>query len=251
MMIVGLVSLALTQQSLTRPVFAIGGDSISAMELVAAARERGLQLSVPEVFKHPQITDLARVMHRSNGSNERIAPFSLLSASQLGSLTEEEIKNRVAAICGFSSPGCVEDVMPLTSLQAGLLAMTARRPGDYVGRGSRQAIEMRDWHFRIQTARLAFDLRQHVDVDRFRRACEEVVNRVAILRTRIVDLGSAGLVQVISDRPIQWHDAENLNDYLQSDEAEPMGLGSDLIRFALVQQTTSTPIFVLTIHHAL
>ena len=98
----------------------------------------------------------------------------------------------------------------------------------------------------MQTARMVFDLQQHVDVDRFRRACEEVVNRVAVLRTRIVDLGSAGLVQVISDGPIQWHDAENLDDYLCSDTAAPMGLGSDLIRFALVRQASSMPIFVLT-----
>ena len=114
------------------------------MELVAAARERGLQLSVPEVFKHPQITELAKTMHRSNAFDERIAPFSLLSTSQFGSFTETEIKNRVAAMCGFSSPACVEDVMPLTSLQAGLLAMTARRSGDYVGRDNHHAIEVRN-----------------------------------------------------------------------------------------------------------
>ena len=98
---------------------------------------------------------------------------------------------------------------------------------------------------------MVFDLQQHVDVDRFRRACEEVANRAAILRTRIVDLGSAGLVQVISDGSIQWRDAGDLDDYLCSDTAEPMSLGSDLIRFALLQQESSAPIFVLTIHHAL
>ena len=37
----------------------VGGDSITAMRLVGAAREQGLSLTVADIFEHPQLSSLA------------------------------------------------------------------------------------------------------------------------------------------------------------------------------------------------
>lgn len=43
--------------------FNVGGDSIAAMQLVVKAREAGVELTVKNVFRHPRLQDLARVVH--------------------------------------------------------------------------------------------------------------------------------------------------------------------------------------------
>src|SRR5262249_39810767 len=45
---------------LTANFFHLGGDSISAIRLVAIARQRGLQLEPREIFLHPVLGDLGR-----------------------------------------------------------------------------------------------------------------------------------------------------------------------------------------------
>ncbi|KHN96131.1 non-ribosomal peptide synthetase [Metarhizium album ARSEF 1941] len=43
--------------------FRIGGDSIGAMKLVALARKTGLPIAVKDVFKHPTMRDLCKLLH--------------------------------------------------------------------------------------------------------------------------------------------------------------------------------------------
>ena len=66
--------------SATDSFLRIGGDSISAMRLVAAARKQALALSVAEVFRHPILSDMALAvqMVESNHIPEQIAPFTLI-----------------------------------------------------------------------------------------------------------------------------------------------------------------------------
>ncbi|OAA52165.1 nonribosomal peptide synthase [Beauveria brongniartii RCEF 3172] len=60
----------------------IGGDSIGAMRLVAAAREEGLSLTVAEVFRQPTLEDLARnISHGDYTSFHSYTPLSMVSAS--------------------------------------------------------------------------------------------------------------------------------------------------------------------------
>lgn len=46
--------------------FALGGDSILAMQLVAKAGQRGFKLSIKEIFAHPTIAELIVIINREN-----------------------------------------------------------------------------------------------------------------------------------------------------------------------------------------
>ncbi|KAH8836443.1 putative secondary metabolism biosynthetic enzyme [Pyricularia oryzae] len=60
----------------------IGGESIAAMRLIAAARAANLSLTVAQIFKAPKLCDLALLVKEAgNGNDTEIpltAPFALL-----------------------------------------------------------------------------------------------------------------------------------------------------------------------------
>jgi aryl carrier-like protein len=106
----------------------IGGDSIKAMKLVGAARDQGFSLTVAEVFSHPRLRDLARFLNSNTLDSEvAVPPFALLGAK----VDQNDAIRKAASLCNVSHEQ-IKDIFGCTSLQEGLLAMTARRLGDYV-----------------------------------------------------------------------------------------------------------------------
>lgn len=139
----------------------------------------------------------------------------------------EEILTEVALQCGVGE-NVIEDIYPATSLQEGLIALTIKQPGSYVGQ-------------------LAFHLPSTLDLGRFRAAWELVVQNREVLRTRLVNLGSQGTLQVVLDEQLTWEDSgENFESYLRKSKLEPMGFGTPLCRYAIVDSY-----FILIIHHAI
>jgi aryl carrier-like protein len=51
--------------------FQIGGDSVVAMRIVAAAREVNLRLTVADIFQYPRLSELAIFLH-SRAENETV-----------------------------------------------------------------------------------------------------------------------------------------------------------------------------------
>lgn len=111
--------------------------------------------------------------------------------------------------------------------------MTAKRPGSYISRS-------------------VFELRDSIDLRRFKAAWEGVLAVADILRTRIAQIERHGLVQILTKEQLQWSVSEDLEDYLYHDQQLSMGLGTPLTRFAIVSSNqTGKKFFVWTIHHAL
>ncbi|KAK5637354.1 hypothetical protein RRF57_013066 [Xylaria bambusicola] len=207
--------------------FQLGGDSIVAMKAVPLAREIGIQLSVADIFRHPTLEAL--VESRRTATNEHvesIQPFALLAKSQ-------DIRNEAAVLCD-TDPPAIEDAYPCTSLQEGLLSLTAKRPGDYV----MQAI---------------FQISPDVDIARFKYAWECVVASTPILRTRIIEHEKLGLIQVVTNEGVAWTEGEELEEYLRKDAMDLMGIGKRLSRFSIVTKrgVSQSRCLVWTIHHAL
>lgn len=195
----------------------IGGDSLGAMRLVAAARKNGLAFSVADVFKFPKLCDLAKIVGKEDplkdSSQEAILPFSLLHSKT----PIADVKARAAGLCTLDAES-IEDVFPCTSLQAGLLAETVRRPGDMV-------------------LSEKFALKDGINASQFHKAWKNIIQLYPILRTRIVDFGEEGLVQVIV----------NQNQCaLENATALSFGLGTPLVSYNI-----SGNIFSWSIHHAL
>ncbi|KAL8950907.1 MAG: hypothetical protein Q9222_003085 [Ikaeria aurantiellina] len=201
----------------------LGGDSIGAMRLAALAYDQGLLLSVADIFAFPRLDRMAHVIKEDSPLPEAlmVAPLSLLRSG----ISPNDITLSAARLCHVSVSQIV-DIYPCTPLQEGLLAMTARRSDQYISRSVLQ-------------------LQESIDPERLRRAWRSTVDRLSILRTRIVDVPGQGLVQVVL-RDWYWASGTNIESYVRKDEGEPMGLATQLCRAAIISQT-----FTLTIHHCL
>ncbi|UKZ48294.1 NRPS [Trichoderma virens] len=210
----------------------MGGDSISAMRLVAEARKAGLHLSVADILQQPVFQEIAnnaiQIMGNSK-SEQHIAPFSLLGkATNIASLV-----NDLSSLYGVD-PSHIKDIYPCTPLQEGLLSLSSRA-GDYI----LQAV---------------LEISPKINLVSFKRAWNEVFQTTAILRTRIVQHRSFGLLQMVLDGQLNWTDIPDasLDQFLENDKNIDMGIGQPLTRFALLRDSMGTAKwFVWTVHHSL
>ncbi|HEU0078864.1 MAG TPA: amino acid adenylation domain-containing protein, partial [Longimicrobiaceae bacterium] len=92
--------------------FAAGGDSILAVRVVARARERGVELSVADLFETSTVEELAE--RTARGTPEGALLEAILRRDRRPfDLVREEDRRRL--------PDDAEDAYPLSSLQAGML----------------------------------------------------------------------------------------------------------------------------------
>lgn len=186
-------------------------------------------MSVEDVFKHPRLCDLANIVRKTpleEMTSETIPPFSLLDGQD-----ETTIRETVAHLCGIAASQ-IEDVFPCTPLQEGLMALSARRTDQYV-------------------VRSVHEMLPSVQLDQFRAAWDTVTSQSPILRTRIVDFGHQGLVQVVTDSPMEWSSDARTASGVGIDQPYTMGLGTPLARFDFQTSPDGQHFFMLTMHHAI
>jgi amino acid adenylation domain-containing protein/non-ribosomal peptide synthase protein (TIGR01720 family) len=228
--------------------FRHGGDSVMAMRLVAAARQKGISLTVASIFQTLKLSDMAKVAVGSLGPNGEVSadanivianeeeplpgpaePFSLLKVKK--TMDMQGLLKQVASICRVDL-GSIEDIYPCTQLQAGLVAASQRQPGAYVAVNS-------------------YELPAGTDIVRFKKAWQEVVDSEAILRTRVVFLDRLGFLQVVVRDKIAWTSATSLDDLPETDRHLPPQDGGILSRYTIIGENSSRPTFTWTAHHAL
>ncbi|MFI9811769.1 non-ribosomal peptide synthetase [Saccharothrix variisporea] len=140
--------------------FTAGGDSISSILLVAAARRRGLAFTVDDVFRHPTARALGRIAGaRVVDDAPEPTPFSLLGGD----------RDRV--------PSDAVEALPASALLTGLVLESARDRG-----------------YRVYVT--AVRVRADFDEDRFRFAVHAVSGRHPYLRSSLLLSGVERPVQV-------------------------------------------------------
>ena len=210
--------------------FVLGGDSVAAMRLVAAARAEQVLLSVLDIFRKPTLVEMAQACSDLEEGDEAVLrPFGLLG--HVDSL--DELLDEVTAHCEVQKEQ-VADAYPCTALQEGLMTMSIKQPGAYV-------------------AHNVFPLPEAVDLEQFKSAWGKAVDDMEILRTRIVHTTSSGFVQVVLKREdIEWYTAERTEDVLESPAQIPQHNGSPLMRLTLVVNPSEHQrYFVWSIQHCL
>nr|UBX54569.1 non ribosomal peptide synthetase [Aspergillus sp.] len=206
--------------------FRLGGDSIRAMTLIPKAREEGYAITMSDVFTHPRLCDLAHVARRIEDDLQcPVLPFALIPASNdLVSIAAMRCRVPVAQI---------QDIYPCTPLQEGLMALSIKSANRYV-------------------VTFRYELDPRVDLDHFQTAWIDTMEANPILRTRMIQSDcTPGTFQVVlADCPHFLHFAD-LDKHDRYTQAQPRGLGDELVQLALIHMANGAVQFHLTLHHAL
>lgn len=206
--------------------FRHGGDSISAMRLVTAARREGYSIGVADIFQGPRLSEMAQKLVGVSPSsveegNEVIAPFSLLKKN----VPVAEIKDEISITCQIS-PEQIEDILPCSAIQEGLVAISSSKPGSYVTQN-------------------IYKLPVSVDLSRFKMAWERLYQNESILRTRIFHSKSDGFLQVVVREELEWGSSDSPDRYL------PAKNGGRLSSYTITQDPSGHLNFIWTAHHAI
>ncbi|WP_168701931.1 amino acid adenylation domain-containing protein [Gordonia paraffinivorans] len=221
--------------------FALGGDSIVSMRLVAAARDAGLTITGRQVFEAKTVAALAALAvpgAATAATRDGEAPESTVDLAGLG---ETDLEN-----LGHRHPDLV-DVWPLSPTQAGIHFHSTLDP---------DAVD-------TYTVRSTIRLSGEVDAERLRRAAQALVDRHDILRAAFAET-SRGPRQVVvrhaevAFREIDLSGAEageaaaEAARIAAADDAAGFDLAvPSLIRFTLVHLGPDAHELHITNHHVI
>jgi amino acid adenylation domain-containing protein len=208
--------------------FSMGGDSLRAMRLVAAAREDGIVLNVPDIMLNPTLSAMAaKATPLSDEETNEVSPFSLIGQDW----DVEQARIESAQLCAVDA-AAVEDVYPCTPLQEGLMALSAKFNDAYVAQ---------------RVATLPLEIAR-----KLKMAFDTAVEDLPVMRTRIINVPGRGLFQVVlKDAQLVREHGPDVTNYLEEDRNETMSLGKALFRYGLVEECESDKAhFIITMHHA-
>ncbi|KAI2641171.1 acetyl-CoA synthetase-like protein [Xylaria nigripes] len=200
--------------------FHCGGDSLSAIKLVAMARKDNFKLTVQDIFDHPRLSALACVVRSGwtvkDGNNVSPEPFSLVH-------NQREVIRSAAQQCQLPVRS-IEDIYPCTPLQRGLMSETMRDPKAFI-------------------SKILLPLPRNIDIQRLQTAWVATAKANPILRTRVVLSPSYGLLQVVVREDIRW-------TVSKSNEIRTVvgGIGKPLVELFLCQHGQDKQL-IMTIHH--
>ncbi|KAI9370294.1 Nonribosomal peptide synthetase 13 [Aspergillus egyptiacus] len=213
----------------------LGGDSLQAIRLVAAARRAGLVLRTDNVLS-PQSTlaeqsQRAAAIPTSDGDlaedGDGPAPFALLPVEQ-----RREILDVAQKQCRVPLRR-IEDIYPCTALQEGMFIASLKHPGMYTGQ-------------------ITFGVPEKMDVPRLRAAWLSVVTANPALRTRIIQTHGGQLMQAVIVGDFVWEEAPQETPLCRSCEASDItkmgAVGVPLVRFRHRPRHRQ---LIMTIHHSI
>ena len=163
--------------------FALGGDSIRSIQVLAQARARQLHFTLPELFAQPTVRQLAALSltHTAEGPIQPVKPLELVDQEDRQRLDQD-----------------VQDAYPLIELQAGMLFHAAYSP--------ETAVYHDVFGCRIGAA---------LDQPALRAALDTLTRRHDALRTRFALSGFSRPLQLVQDQahiPLFVHDLTELED---------------------------------------
>lgn len=206
---------------------ALGGDSITAVRLAVAVRStsNGKTLAVVDILRFPRLDQMAARLKDESRSVSRpsLAPFALLSATELASVKDTMTKTH----SGFP----MLDAYPCTPLQEGFMQATSQDNFAYV-------------------SHQVFAPGPHVDMEQLRQVWRDVFSKFEILRTIIVTTSSGDMVQVVLPlaSESQVVHVPSLSGYFEDADAHAVREGSPLFKVAFVAEPERK--VILTAHHA-
>ena len=210
----------------------LGGESILAMKLVSLAREEGLCVTVRELFHCQNIFELAKTVTRlrdSTAYTSEVAAFAMVGGLLNASSIVQSLSDQNVFMDG------IDDIYPCTPFQEGIMALSITYPGSYVAQ---------------HVFKLSDELSCSLPI--FRTAWINVISSHAILRTRVVQIDSGVLMQLVSNEVAEFVVQGDLDKYLAMDRENRICLNCPLSRYAIIgPNSTGNYHFVWTTHHSM
>ncbi|KAI5856739.1 non-ribosomal peptide synthase [Durotheca rogersii] len=222
---------------LTDSFFQLGGDSIGAMKIVSELRADGFELTVPEIFSHRTLYDMARVLREGKPAVESAEPppppFSLLDVPDAEAFIAEVVRPVLPR-----DDLVIKDIIPARPLQHIAVRGTTRLP-------------------RYSARYELFHLDGPVDRERLFASCQELVARNEVLRTVFVERGGSCFGVVLESLRVAVESYEIEGDVpsfchklCDVDVQTRMPLGSPFVKFLFVRGEASRSCLAVRISHA-
>ncbi|KAL8871747.1 MAG: hypothetical protein Q9174_002487, partial [Haloplaca sp. 1 TL-2023] len=217
--------------------FQLGGDSFTAIQTAAAAKERGYDVSVKQIYQNPHLGNLAAVatpipktvpMDQAAPRSETLDIPTTKAAPRRDNSDHWTILKKEAARACDVPEDAVEAVYPASPFQKSLAASWSRNHSEE----------------RPYVASIVLEVPKTIDLVGLLRALDTIVLRNPIFRTRLV-YSSEGAMQVVN-RASLGVSSEDIKEHTAL--AAPFGEGKPLLDYKLSQGCTWQ---ILRIHHAL
>lgn len=218
--------------------FALGGDSLKAIHLAGAYRRQGASLKVANIMQYPELKNMATM----------VMPLEDVSSSaQLNASSREETSFREpdsiledAAEQADVAKEAIRAIYPCTPLQQEMMELS---------------LQGQPHQFAHELCRLWPTL----DLERFKKAWEDIVNLHPILRTRFIQAKQDGYMrQVIVAEKLHWGSATDFDSYMSRHFGQTLRLGERLARWTLYQEEpspengeTCANMLIISLHHSL
>lgn len=183
-----------------RSFIALGGDSITAMKVVARCRREQLKVSVLDVVRAKSLIDLASKTVRS--SQVSVEEDTVIAPASTPAERTAAIDDALLSKAGLSSKDDVEDIYGCSPVQDGILLSQVKFPGTYEIRRVLKVLSIMD----ATTTILGLQ-----------RAWQGVVDRHQSLRSIFVDAGGIFQQIVLKNVTASVHCCEYM---CSDDEAE-------------------------------
>jgi amino acid adenylation domain-containing protein len=213
--------------------FALGGDSIRSVLIVAKAREHGIEFSLQHLFQHQTIREL------SSAHDLQTADVVETTTGEAFDLISVEDREKI--------PEGVEDAYPLTMLQAGMLFEGAYNERDAI-------------YHNVST----YHLEAPFDLPAMKEAMHRVLRRHPVLRTSFDLLNFSEPLQLVHrsiELPLHVEDLrdlpeatqeERLAEWFEEEKRRPFDwAAAPLLRFHLHRRSRQRFQFNMTEHHAI
>ncbi|KAL8660627.1 MAG: hypothetical protein Q9202_006372 [Teloschistes flavicans] len=209
----------------------LGGDSVTVIRIMAAARKCGLHLPLTGAYLNSTLKTMASAALEPGKHTAKTvsapAPFSLLRGASTSSMVA-----MAAQKCNIG-PELVQDLYPCTDMQEGLMISSAMSPGAYFG----QEI---------------YTLASSTCMQRLLSSIQTVWRRHPILRTRIfLDQHSQSVQTVVDEAPeILTLEGEDFQELLGGEGERCPSYGERLCRVTVIRSEKTTHL-VFARHHAI
>ena len=207
--------------------FQLGGDSITAIRMRLAARSKGVELTMKDVFDHPILAELATIARAAGDNSQEVPPFALVPKD-----SKEATLQSAAAQCSISESD-IEDIVPAAMNACYFMLTSEAAP---------------NWWTSFHT----FPLPTDVDIDRYLNCWKSAISAYQNLRSRIIRTETAILQVILRKETETIRSADNLDAFIEAEKHTTMNWGQSLSRYCLVEdKKTGQRHFVWTAKQAI